>query len=117
MVQMVKGEGGYQEAGTDTSSQLGKPLEDPVSMLEKFKDHVVAEAGQQFACGGVRFTVGGVIDCFALMVVQWSEKDIELTMLGLARFRHPRDLKADAICYVELQLLLFLFLCVGSFLL
>ena len=115
MVQMVKGEGGYQEAGTDTSSQLGKPLEDPVSMLEKFKDHVVAEAGQQFACGGVRFTVGGVIDCFALMVVQWSEKDIELTMLGLARFRHPRDLKADAICYVELQILMSLKPSEGTF--
>jgi len=108
LVQMVMGEGGYQkdETSLDIRRQLGKPLEDPVSMLEKFKDHVVGEAGQQFACGGVRFTVGGVIDCFALMVVQWSEKDIEVSMLGLARFRHPRDLKKPAICYVELQILL-----------
>ncbi|HWF89128.1 MAG TPA: DUF6603 domain-containing protein, partial [Pyrinomonadaceae bacterium] len=108
LVQMVMGEGGYQEDETslDVRKQLGKPLEDLVGMLEKFKDHVVAEAGQQFACGGVRFTVGGIVDCFALMVVQWSEKDIEISMLGLARFRHPRDLKSPAICYVEMQILL-----------
>ena len=117
LVQMVMGEGGYQEDETslDVRRQLGKPLEDPVAMLEKFKDHVVAEAGQQFACGGVRFTVGGVVDCFALMVVQWSEKDIELSMLGLARFRHPRDLSAKAICYVEMQILMSLKPSEGTF--
>jgi hypothetical protein len=115
LVQMVMGEGGYQKDGTDTRSQLSKPLEDPVAMLEKFKDHVVPEAGQQFACGGVRFTVGGIIDCFALMVVQWSEKDIELTMLGLARFRHTRDLKSPPICYVEMQILMSLKPSEGTF--
>ena len=117
LVQMVMGEGGYQEdeKSLDVRRQLGKPLEDPVGMLEKFKDHVVAEAGQQFACGGVRFTVGGVVDCFALLVVQWSEKDIELSMLGLARFRHPRDLKSPAICYVEMQILLSLKPSEGTF--
>src|SRR5215213_1549981 len=115
LVQMVMGEGGYQKDGTDMRSQLSKPLEDPVSMLEKFKDHVVAEAGQQFACGGVRFTVGGIIDCFALLIVQWSEKDIEVSMLGLARFRHTRDLKAPPICYVEMQLLMSLKPSEGTF--
>jgi hypothetical protein len=102
------GEGGYQKDDTslDVRRQLGKPLEDPVAMLEKFKDHVVGEAGQQFACGGVRFTVGGVIDCFALLIVQWGEIDIELAIIGLARFRHPRDLKSPAICYVEMQILI-----------
>jgi hypothetical protein len=115
LVQMVMGEGGYQKDGTDMRSQLSKPLEDPVSMLEKFKDHVVAEAGQQFACGGVRFTVGGIIDCFALLIVQWSEKDIEVSMLGLARFRHTRDLKAPPICYVEMQILMSLKPSEGTF--
>ena len=117
LVQMVMGEGGYQkdETSLDVRRQLGKPLEDPVAMLEKFKDHVIAEAGQQFACGGVRFTVGGVVDCFALLIVQWSEKDIELAMLGLARFRHPRDLKTPAICYVEMQILLSLKPSEGTF--
>ena len=71
LVQMVMGEGGFQEEETELGKQLGKPLEDPVSMLAKMKDHLVAERGQQFACGGVRFTIAGVIDCFALLVVQW----------------------------------------------
>ena len=106
LVQIVMGEGGYQKDGTSLDTQLAKPLEDPVSILEKMKDHVVGEAGQQFACCGVRFTVSGVIDCFALVIVQWSEKDIELSMLGLARFRHTRDLKSPAICYVEMQILM-----------
>ncbi len=117
LVQMVMGEGGYQDEETslDIRRQLGKPLEDPVSMLEKFKDHVVGEAGQQFACAGVRFTCGGVIDCFALVIVQWGEKDIELSMVGLARFRHPRDLKSPAICYVEMQMLMSLKPSEGTF--
>ena len=108
LVQMVMGEGGYQKDDTslDVRTQLGKPLEDPVSMLEKFKDHVVAEAGQQFACGGVRFTIGGLVDCFALLVVQWNEKSFEIALLGLARFRHTRDLTAKPICYVEMQILM-----------
>jgi len=117
LVQIVMGEGGYQEDSTslDIRQQLGKPLDDPVSMLEKMKDHVVGEPGQQFACGGVRFTVGGIIDCFALIIVQWSEKDIELSMLGLARFRHPRDPKTAPICYVEMQMLMSLKPSEGTF--
>jgi uncharacterized protein DUF6603 len=117
LVQMVMGEGGYQKDDTslDVRTQLGKPLEDPVSMLEKFKDHVVAEAGQQFACGGARFTIGGLVDCFALIVVQWNEKSFEIALLGLARFRHTRDLTAKAICYVEMQLLLTLKPSEGTF--
>ncbi len=117
LVKIVMGEGGYQEddKSLDIRNQLGKPLEDPVSMLEKMKDHVVGEAGQQFACGGVRFTVGGIIDCFALIVVQWSDKDIELSMLGLARFRHPRDPKTAPICYVEMQMLMSLKPSEGTF--
>ena len=108
LVQIVMGEGGYQEdeKSLDIRDRLGKPLEDPVTMLEKMKDHVVGEPGQQFACGGVRFTISGIIDCFALIIVQWSEKDIELSMLGLARFRHPRDPKTAPICYVEMQILM-----------
>lgn len=107
LVQMVMGEGGYQEddKSLDLRNQLGKPLADPVSMLESMKDYLVAEAGQHFACAGVRFTVGGIIDCFALVVVQWGE-DFELSMLGLARFRHPRDPKTAPICYVEMQMLM-----------
>ena len=71
-------------------------LEDPVSTLEKMKEHLVAERGQQFACAGVRFTIGGIIDCFALVVVQWGGETFEISMLGLARFRHPRDPKTAA---------------------
>ena len=70
------------------------------------KDHLVPELGQQFACAGVRFTIAGTIDCFALMVVQWGDNKIEISLLGLARFRQPRDTTARAICYVELQILM-----------
>src|SRR6185369_13909285 len=59
-----------------------------------------------FACGGIRFTISGTIDCFALVVVQWSNEEFEISLLGLARFRLPRDTTARAICYVELQILL-----------
>ncbi len=106
MVKMVMGEGGTDDTSLNIESQLSKPLEDPVKMLEKMKDYVVAEAGQQFGCLGVRFTVSGVIDCFALMVVQWGGNDIELAMLGLGRFRHPRDPKTAPICFVEIQMLM-----------
>ncbi len=117
MVQMIMGEGGYQkdDKSLDPRTQLGKPLEDPVGMLEKMKDFVVAQQGQQFACGGVRFTIGGVVDCFALLVVQWNEKDFELSLLGLARFRHTKDLSAAPICYVEMQILMSLKPSEGTF--
>lgn len=107
MVKMVMGEGGYQkdDKTLDIRNQLGKSLEDPVAMLEKMKGSVVAEVGQQFACAGVRFTIGGIVDCFALIVAQWGEA-FELSILGLARFRHPRDLETAPICYVEMQLLM-----------
>jgi len=107
MVKMVMGEGGYQKDDKtfELHNQLAKPLEDPVAMLEKMKGSVVAEVGQQFACLGLRFTISGIIDCFALGIVGWGEK-LEISLLGLARFRHPRDLDTTPICYVEMQLLM-----------
>jgi uncharacterized protein DUF6603 len=115
LVQMVMGEGGFQKDETELITQLGKPLEDPVGMLAKMKDHIVAERGQQFACGGVRFTIGGVIDCFALLVVQWGGGEFEISLLGLARFRHTRDASAKPICYVEMQVLMSLKPSEGTF--
>lgn len=106
LVQMVMGEGGFQKDETELINQTGKPLEDPVSTLAKMKDHLVAERGQFFACGGVRFTISGVVDCFALLVVQWGGGEIEISLLGLARFRHTRDASARPICYVEMQILM-----------
>jgi hypothetical protein len=108
LVKMVMGQGGYQEEDEtfELHNQLAKPVEDPVAVLEKMKDHLVPESGQQFACAGVRFTIAGTIDCFALLVVQWGGGEIEISLLGLARFRQPRDTTAKAICYVEMQLLM-----------
>jgi uncharacterized protein DUF6603 len=106
LVQLVMGEGGFQEDQTDLISQLGKPVEDPVSALAKMKDHLIAERGKQFACAGVRFTIASVIDCFALLVVQWGGGEFEISLLGLARFRHTRDASAHPICYVEMQVLM-----------
>jgi hypothetical protein len=116
LVQMVMGDGGYQDESKslDPREQMGKALADPTSMLEKMKDHVVPEAGQQFACLGVRFTISGVVDCFALAIVQWGN-ELEISLLGLARFRHTRDLTAAPICYVELQILMSLKPSEGTF--
>jgi hypothetical protein len=108
LVKMVMGQGGYQKEDEtfELHNQLAKPVEDPVALLEKMKDYLVPELGQQFACGGVRFTISGLIDCFALLIVQWGGDDLEIALLGLARFRQPRDMTARAICYVELQILM-----------
>jgi len=107
-VKMVMGQGGYQKEDEtfELHNQLAKPVEDPVALLEKMKDYLVPELGQQFACGGVRFTISGLIDCFALLIVQWGGGELEIALLGLARFRQPRDTTARAICYVELQILM-----------
>ena len=108
LVKMVMGQGGYQKEDEtfELHNQLAKPVEDPAALLEKMKDYLVPELGQQFACGGVRFTISGLIDCFALLIVQWGGGDLEIALLGLARFRQPRDTTARAICYVELQILM-----------
>jgi hypothetical protein len=108
LVKMVMGQGGYQKEDEtfELHNQLAKPLEDPISVLEKMKNHLVPELGQQFACAGVRFTIGGTVDCFALVVVAWGGGELEISLLGLARFRLPRDTTARAICYVELQILM-----------
>ncbi len=116
LVQAVMGEGGYQDESKslDVREQLGEALANPASVLEDLADHVVAEKGQQFACAGVRFTISGVIDCFALAIVQWGN-ELDISLLGLARFRHTRDLTAAPICYVELQLLMSLKPSEGTF--
>ncbi|HEU4769134.1 MAG TPA: DUF6603 domain-containing protein, partial [Pyrinomonadaceae bacterium] len=106
LVQVVMGEGGFQKDETELIPQLGKPLENPVSALADMSEHLVAERGQQFACGGVRFNINGVIDCFALVIVQWGGGEVEISLLGLARFRHTRDVSAKPICYVEMQILM-----------
>ena len=107
LVQIVMGEGGYQDEDESLTlhGQLGKPVEDPAAVLKDMSDVVVAERGQQFACAGARFTLSGLIDCFALLIVQWGN-EFEISLLGLARFRHTRDLTAKAICYVEMQILM-----------
>ncbi|HKR23200.1 MAG TPA: DUF6603 domain-containing protein, partial [Pyrinomonadaceae bacterium] len=106
LVQMVMGEGGFQKDETELLPQLAKPLESPGSALADLAEHVVAERGQMFACGGVRFNINGVIDCFALLIVQWGGGEVEISLLGLARFRHTRDASAKPICYVEMQILM-----------
>ena len=107
LVKMVMGEGGFQEKDTslELHGQLGKPVEDPASVLADMGKVVVAQKGQQFACAGARFTIAGIVDCFALVIVQWGE-EFELSLLGLARFRHSRDLTARALCYIEMQVLM-----------
>jgi hypothetical protein len=107
LVQMVMGEGGYQEEDTigDIRKQLGEAIDDPVDVLTEMADALPAEQGQYFICGGVRFTIASTVDCFGLIIVQFGN-DFEFALLGLARFRHPRDLSAKPICYVEVQILM-----------
>jgi hypothetical protein len=107
LVKMVMGEGGYQEKdkSDELRNQLGKPAKEPLKVLEEMKDALPPERGQYVICGGVRFTVANAVDCFGLIVAQFGN-DFELAVLGLARFRHPRDLSAKPICYVEMQILM-----------
>lgn len=116
LVKMVMGEGGYQKDDTSLNlqNQLGAPVKDPVSVLAEMKDVLPPERGQYFICGGVRFTIASTVDCFALIVVQFGN-DFEFALLGLARFRQPRDLSAKAICYVEMQILMSIKPSEGSF--
>lgn len=108
LVQIVMGKGGYQSEDDtfELHNQLAKPVEDPAAVLEKMKKSLVPELGQYFACAGLRFTINGTIDCFALAVVQWGDDKIEISLMGLARFRLPRDTTARAICYVEVLILM-----------
>ncbi|MET0646945.1 MAG: DUF6603 domain-containing protein [Pyrinomonadaceae bacterium] len=106
LVKMVMGEGGYQdedESGTFIG-QVSKAVE-PATLLKDMGEALVAEAGQYFVCFGARFTIAEVVDCFALVVVQFGN-EFELSLLGLARFKQPSDLNAKPICYVEMQLLM-----------
>ncbi|HEU4386487.1 MAG TPA: DUF6603 domain-containing protein, partial [Blastocatellia bacterium] len=107
LVKIVMGEGGYQKdsRSDDIRTQLGKPVKDPLKVLEELKESLPAERGQYVICGGARFTVATVVDCFALIVAQFGN-EFEIALLGLARFRHPRDLSAKPICYVEMQIVL-----------
>ena len=108
LVQIVMGKGGYQSEDEtfELHNQLAKPVEDPAAVLEKMKKSLVPELGQYFACAGLRFTINGTIDCFALAIVQWGDDKIEISLMGLARFRLPRDTTARAICYVEMMILM-----------
>ena len=93
LVKIVMGQGGYQseDESFELHKQLAKPIEDPIAIFEKMKNYLVPELGQQFACGGVRFTIAGTIDCFALIVVQWGGGAIEISLLGLAFKAHDPD--------------------------
>lgn len=115
LVKMVMGEGGYQfdDASGTIAGQLGKAVE-PNTLLEDMGESLVAEPGQYFGCLGVRFTISRAVDCFALVVVQFGN-ELELSVMGLARFRKPDDPSAKPICYVELQILMTLKPSEGSF--
>ena len=108
LVKIVMGSGGYQSEDEtfELHNQLAKPVEDPAAVLEKMKKSLIPELGQYFACAGLRFTINGTIDCFALAIVQWGDDKIEISLMGVARFRLPRDTTARAICYVEMLILM-----------
>ncbi len=107
LVKMVMGEGGYQEEDktADIRNQLGEAIEDPVEVLEEMVDAFPAEKDQYFVCAGVRFTIATTVDCFGLIIVQWGN-DFEFALLGLARFKYPRDISAKPLCYIEMQILM-----------
>ncbi|MCP4629911.1 MAG: hypothetical protein GY850_41355 [bacterium] len=125
MVKMVMGQGGLQQKqigqdASDSRDQLGKSLEDPLTLLERIKTDFPAEAGQYFGCIGLRFTLAETVDCFALLIAQFG-KELEFTLLGLARLKLPKTTAAksdaQAICYAELQLMATLKPNAGSFML
>ena len=107
LVKMVMGEGGYQKEDktADIRNQLGEAIKDPVEVLEEMVDSFPAEKDQYFVCAGVRFTIATTVDCFGLIIVQWGN-DFEFALLGLARFKYPRDISAKPLCYIEMQILM-----------
>ena len=55
----------------------------------------------------MRFTIGGIVDCFALVVVQWGGEQFEISLLGSGAFPAPaRSSETAPICYVEMQILM-----------
>ncbi|PYP89036.1 MAG: hypothetical protein DMF61_04900 [Blastocatellia bacterium AA13] len=114
LVKVVMGKGGYRPDETDLSLQMGKPIEAPGAMLQKMKKALPTEKGQYFLCGGVRFTIASAIDCFGLIIVQFGN-ELEIALIGLARFKYPREAEAAALCYIEMQVLMSLKPSEGTF--
>lgn len=88
-----------------------KPAAD---MLRELETHLPFAPGQMFACLGLRFTIAEAIDAFALAVVQFG-KDLELSLLGLARFE--KSAGETRFCRIELAIRMTLRPAEGTFLL
>ena len=102
LVAMVMGPGGAgaqaglaPAANADPGAVLRTLLWSDPPTLEVF-------AGQFFGALGLRFSLFERIDAFALAVVQ-AGVDLEISLLGLGRLKEPQE--GDAVCYIELALL------------
>lgn len=83
-------------------------------MLQELEAHLPFAPGQMFACLGLRFTIAEAIDAFALAVVQFG-KELELSLLGLARFE--KSAGDTRFCRVELAVKMTLRPAEGTFML
>lgn len=105
LVQIVMGSGG--EEGQPSAVQAAQ--EGPGAVLATLvggdQPSLKPMPGQYFGALGLRFTLFQMIDAFGLAIVQLGAgtNDLEINLLGLARFKKPEEGKA--ICYIELALL------------
>ncbi len=78
----------------------------PLEILLRMTNDVMAVPGWYFAAAGVRFGVVEILDCFALAVVQIAvgkkSADLELALLGVGRLSLPKG--PEKFLYVELDI-------------
>lgn len=100
MVTMVMGPSGAPGPG-DESTPAAK--RDPGQVLASMVNELPPQQGQYFGAIGLRFSLFETIDCFALVIVQGG-RSLEISLIGIGRFKEPTE--GNAICYVELDLLI-----------
>jgi hypothetical protein len=114
LVTMVMGPGGQTAvpagpadpgAGGQPGQALAAPT-DPGAVLRTLltgdRPSLEMLAGEYFGALGLRFSLFETIDAFGLAVVQ-AGVDLEISLLGLGRLKEPQE--GDAVCYIELALL------------
>lgn len=99
MVKLVMGE---PPATGVTMDEVADKSLDPAKLLTSMTTEVVAAKDHYFGAIGLQFTLVNFIDCFALGILQFGPKDVEIILLGLGRLELPKG--GSGLAYVELGL-------------
>ena len=77
--------------------------EDANQALEELVDAIYPEIGQDWLAAGIKFTSFELLDCFALLFIQFGRR-IEFDLLGVASLPMPKGAGDNAVAYAELAL-------------